>query len=301
MRSLLLLDGYDGGTKAGASKSEIWQWKDQLWNKIDSNDQPMRSLSAAAYIKDKDEIFVYGGIGIRGYEDTLRDAFVYSGKQWRKVADLSIGTHDHHEMVYDEANKTIVVYGGQTGERKFDTKTWLFKNDRWTALDIPSPGFRVHHAMAYDADRKKIVLYGGYGDNQEFDDTWEFDGNKWARMQATLTPGARGHHSMTYDPVSKRILLYGGDIGVKAKGDVWAWDGKKWEQLSDNGPQRILAAIAFDPDKNKLYVFGGNGGENFLFIYSDLWEWDGKKWEQVSKGDTYKFDMQKNMYIKIEK
>jgi N-acetylneuraminic acid mutarotase len=300
-KSLLLIDGYNSGTQPVSGKSELWQWKDQSWKKIDSNDQPMRSLSAAAYIDDNNEIFIYGGTGDNGYADSLRDTYIYNGNRWKTIEDRSIGTHDHHEMVYDKVNKMIVVYGGQTGSRQFDTKTWIFKDNKWKALDIPSPGPRVHHAMAYDSERKKTVLFGGFGDKKDYDDTWEFDGKNWTQIPTTISPGARGHLSMVYDPISKRVLLYGGDAGMTAKGDVWAWDGKKWEQLSDNGPQRILPAIEFDPDKNKLYVFGGSGGEGFQYIYSDLWEWDGKKWTKLSDGEVYKFDMQKNKFIKIEK
>jgi len=297
-KSLLLLDGYEPGTNSLSGKSELWEWKNGSWKKIDSTDQPLRSLSGATYIDDAGQIFLYGGIGSRGYDDSLRDAYLYNGKQWKKIVDNSIGTHDHHEIAYDEANKTVVVYGGQTGQREFDTRTWIFKNDHWQSLNISSPGPRVHHAMAYDAERKKIVLFGGFGDKTDYHDTWEFDGKAWSKIETTIDPGARGHHSMVYDPVSKRVLLFGGDAGMSAKGDVWAWDGKTWKQLSDNGPQRILPAISFDPDKNKLYVFGGNGGDSFLFIYSDLWEWDGKNWTRLNKGEVYKFDMQKNMFVK---
>ena len=95
-------------------------------------------------------------------------------------------------------------------------------------------------------------------------------------------------------------MLYGGENDTGTKGDIWAWDGKAWELLSDNGPARILPAAAFNVDNNKLYVFGGNGGENGLFIYSDLWEWDGKKWTQIEKGKTYKWDMQKDMYLNTQ-
>lgn len=44
--------------------------------------------------------------------------------------------------------------------------------------------------------------------------------------------------------------------------------------------------------------FGGDDGENFLFIDSDSWEWDGKTWNRLHKEEVYKFDMQKNMFVK---
>src|SRR5689334_7136877 len=175
-KSLLLLDGYDAGIGSTDGKSEIFEWKDGKWKLINNNDQPLRSLSAAAYMTDKDGILVYGGIGSRGYDDSLRSTYFFHNNTWKTIPDNSIGTHDHHEMVYDELNKMIVVYGGQTGNRNFDTKTWLFQDEKWIPLNISSPGPRVHHAMAYDANRNKIVLYGGSADKGSFDETWEFDG-----------------------------------------------------------------------------------------------------------------------------
>ena len=298
-QSLILIDGYSKGVTPLSEKAETWAWKNDQWNKIDSTNQPARSLSGAAYMPDKNQIFVYGGIGSKGYDDSLRDAYSYDGKSWTAVTANSPGTRDHHEIAYDENNKTIIVYGGQNGKRDFDEQTWLFKNNLWRALNIPGPGPRAHHAMAYDAERKKLVLFGGsYGNTST--DTWEFDGSNWNKIATTINPGAIAHHSMVYDAIRKNVLLYGGEIDMNIKGDIWAWDGNKWELLSDNGPARILPQLAFNADNNKLYVFGGNGGEQATSIYSDLWEWDGKKWTQLVKGKTYKWDMQKDMFVKTQ-
>ncbi len=296
-QSLILFDGYEKGTMPASGKAETWAWKNNSWSKLDENDQPMRSLSAAAYITGKDELFVFGGVGSRGYDDSLQQAYLYNGKAWKSMDKNSIGTRDHHEMVYDENNKTIVVYGGQTGNRQFDTQTWIYKDEKWTALNIPAPGPRVHHAMAYDAVRKKIVLYGGSGQSNSYDDTWEFDGTQWTKMETPTNPGLRGHHSMVYDPSRKKVLLYGGEIDMNIKGDTWTWDGKNWEEISDNGPARFLPALAFNPGNNKLYVFGGNGGQQGMLIYSDLWEWDGQNWKQLDKGKTFQWDNGKDRFV----
>jgi hypothetical protein len=266
---------------------------------MDSTKQPARSLSGAAYMSDKDLIFVYGGIGSAGYDDSLREAYTFDGKQWNSIATNLIGTRDHHQIVYDEGNQAIIVYGGQNAKREFDIQTWIFKNNVWEALNIAGPGPRAHHAMAYDVERKRAVLYGG-GRDDSATDTWEFDGGHWTRIVASINPGARAHHSMVYDPLRKKVLLYGGEVGMVAKGDVWEWDGKAWELLSNNGPARILPAAAFNVGDNKLYVFGGNGGNQGTLIYSDLWTWDGKKWTQVEKGKIYEWNMQKDTFVNTQ-
>ena len=227
-QSLVLIDGYAKG--ASPAKMDIWSWKNGKWNQTGVTDQPLRSLSAAAYMQDKEQLFVFGGTGDKGYEDSLKDSYVYDGKQWKQLNDNSIGTRDHHELVFDENNKCIIVYGGQDSKRGFDSKTWLFKNEHWVSLNILSPGTRYHHAMAYDTERKKTVLFGGFDGKAASDETWEFDGERWEKMNSTNKPSARGHHSMVYDPSRKKVLLYGGDDDSGAKGDIWAWDGKNWEQ-----------------------------------------------------------------------
>ncbi len=299
-QSLVLFDGYEKGTMPASGKAETWGWKNNSWTRIDETDQPMRSLSAAAYMTDMDRVFVFGGVGSRGYDDTLNRAYTFDGKDWKDIPGNSPGTRDHHEMVYDESNKAIVIYGGQTGSREFDTRTWIYKNQQWTALEIPGPGPRVHHAMAYDAERKKVVLFGGSGNNQEYDDTWEFDGNHWEKINAPVNPGRRGHHAMVYDPSRKKTLLYGGEIGMALQADIWAWDGKTWEKLSGNGPARLLPAMTFNTVNNRLYIFGGNGGDHAMLIYSDLWEWDGQNWKQLDNGKIYQWNNSMDRYVEMK-
>jgi hypothetical protein len=59
-------------------------------------------------------------------------------------------------------------------------------------------------------------------------------------------------------------------------------------------------SVAFNEDNNKLYFFGGNGGDHATLIYSDLLEWDGKKWTPVERGKIYKWDIQKDMFINTQ-
>lgn len=298
--SLVLIDGYENGTTPASGKAETWEWKSNNWSKLDETNQQMRSLSAAVYITNRDQLFIYGGVGSRGYDDSLKQAYVYDGKIWSAVPNNQLGTRDHHEMAWDENNNAVVLYGGQTASREFDTRTWLFKDGKWTALTISGPGARVHHAMAYDAERKKIVLFGGSGNDQSFDETWEFDGKLWSKIETPINPGKRTHHAMVYDAVRKKVLLYGGVVGMDLQNDVWAWDGKSWEKLSSNGPARILPAIAFNPSDEKIYVFGGNGGQQMMSIYSDLWTWDGKDWSQVYRGKEYRFDMGQSKFVEVK-
>ena len=88
---------------------------------------------------------------------------------------------------------------------------------------------------------------------------------------------------MAYDMVRQQIVLFGGNNSdaPQKRNDTWVWDGTRWLQKSPaNKPsQRLLAAMAFDPARGNIVLFGGfdpadpNGGE-----LGDTWIWNGSDW-----------------------
>ena len=61
--------------------------------------------------------------------------------------------------------------------------------------------------------------------------------------------------------------------------DTWEWDGGYWTQMQDVGPSpRSLTALAFDSERGRTVLFGGQGAAGVL---GDTWEWDGSDWTQV--------------------
>jgi hypothetical protein len=62
--------------------------------------------------------------------------------------------------------------------------------------------------------------------------------------------------------------------------DTWEWDGQNWTQQQDTGPNRCGHAMAYDDNRKRLVLFGGNDAANPQ--YGDTWEWDGATWTQRS-------------------
>lgn len=53
-----------------------------------------------------------------------------------------------------------------------------------------------------------------------------------------------------------------------------------WTQMQDMGPvARIAHAMAYDPVRERVVLFGGSDGRKYL---NDTWEWDGEYWIQVA-------------------
>jgi len=281
---VILLDGYQPPDQP--ERGELWSWDGKRWESISGRGPTARSLSGAVYDSRRKAIVEFGGVGNRGYEDLRADTWEFDRKGWHEMTDVSVGSRDHHVMVYDPARGRTVMYGGQTSTRSWATSTWEWDGARWTRFDVPGPGGRVHFAMVYDSKRKRVVLFGGFGDDNHYhNDTWEWDGASWKKLSSE-GPQPRARHRMAFDKRAGVIVLYGGD-GVKAQpgqgfrvlDDMWTWDGSRWTQVQTPGPgKRFMHAMAYDPRRGKVVLYGGGSGAKSL---DDTWEWDGKQWSEI--------------------
>src|SRR5690606_2683632 len=106
-------------------------------------------------------------------------------------------------------------------------------------------------AMAFDSGRGKVVLHGGLSFSELVDledpETW-------------------------VDPIYWE--------------DTWEWDGASWTQVETTGaPPRFEHAMAYDPMRGKVVLFGGATGDSsslLSHLVNDTWEWDGVSWTQVA-------------------
>ncbi|HEY0070710.1 MAG TPA: hypothetical protein VGE04_12155 [Chloroflexia bacterium] len=114
-------------------------------------------------------------------------------------------------------------------------------------------------------------------------------GTPVARPTATVSagpsggpaPAARAGHDLVYDDALKLVLLVNGDdegqpAGTPSK--IWGWDGHEWRVVTSGGPEaRSLGAVAYDPVRNVLVMYGGSTQDT---VFADTWEWDGHSWSK---------------------
>jgi hypothetical protein len=106
-----------------------------------------------------------------------------------------------------------------------------------------------------------------------------------------------------FDPTRGRVLFFGGDDGVPQNcnpaphpiGELWTYDAacKTFEQVPLNGrpPPRARGAAAYDPDGDRMIVFGGRfraEATGPYTLYNDVWALDLETlaWQQIPTTGT---------------
>ena len=133
-------------------------------------------------------------------------------------------------------------------------------------------------------------------------ETWAYDDScaEWRWLDILGGPGLRARHSAVYDPAARRMLVFGGRYRAAATGaytlynDLWALDlaTETWSRISDGtgaAPRgRSSAAVAFDPQQGRLWLFGGNASQSGLAYASldDTWSYDlaTASWQETPSG-----------------
>jgi len=218
-------------------------------------------------------------------------AFISADKEAKCAGDLpsaadSMTVRNAHAMAYDSDREQVLLFGG-ADDRRVLGSLWAWNGENWRMLSDSGPAPRTFPCLAYDGGRHRLVLYGGnrvlFGtenDKDTFqDDMWEWDGARWQEIKTT-TPAARAEACMVYDLKRRRIVLFGGYRRAQEQnlrlGDTWEWNGSSWEEMEVSGPSpRNGAAMAYDPVRHLVILFGGNGPS------AETWLWNGKNWSEL--------------------
>jgi hypothetical protein len=208
----------------------------------------------------------------------------YTARRWALRAGASQpGPLFAPKLVYDDARKTVILYGGFAGVPEQSTPSdamWELTATGWQKLCGPClPGARGAHAMAYDPVRDRIVLFGGSNGTTALSTVFEWNG-AWTQIATTgamATPGARTHAALVYDRQHARMLLVGGDAGATAVADVWSYTAGAWAllQAGSTAPTELGGAGAwatYDPARGVLALPDNRGaGRDELWAWNDGW------------------------------
>jgi cysteine-rich repeat protein len=237
--------------------------------------------------------------GIAGLSgDGCSSSCTVEAEVWVNVDPEPNRQRTDHAMAYDSARGEVVVFGGLV-DGIANAETYEFNGTRWRKWrGVRGPPILVSPRMTYDVKRKRVVLIGHVGANDVLNETWEFDGVSWITLNATLP--RRDGESMTYDSVRQRCLMFGGfDQQDIASNELWQYTGQQWHKVDSSiapvPSPRGYAAIAFDPIRDKLSLFGGrtDAGDTL----DDTWEYDGTSWQLLTLPVAPSARQQHSMYF----
>jgi cysteine-rich repeat protein len=212
-----------------------------------------------------------------------------------------------HAMAFDGARQETVMFGGVASDGTMLGDTWVWNGVGWRKMSPQlQPRPRRRPGMAYDPLRQRVVMFGGVSaENDALADTWEWDGSQWHAITVDTFPSGRYDLAMTYDGSRHAIVLFGGQFALAGLptptpdfADTWAWDGVHWTRIAtEHRPTsastiatdgRSSVAMAFDPHRNRVVLFGGISTQiagpfiSRTVANDHVWELDSTDWHEIT-------------------
>jgi cysteine-rich repeat protein len=274
---VLMFGGYSGPAQS-LLYADTWEWNGAVWTRRTSPTVPPARLRAAM-ASDGTHVILFGGSRLG---DVLGDTWSWDGQGWTRLAPAHAPPmRDSHAMVFDPKHGRIVLFGGKASTGLTDT--WVFDGSDWSRLTTAmSPPLTTWAALAYDAKREVVVLSAVDAVTTN-NIVWELDGASWQPKSFDTSPNISGGAVLGYDERRQRVVQTLGKRAVtgQLRADVWEWDGTDW-MLRMPPPQpeaRVRCALASDPLRGRVVLFGGQGAQQSL---ADTWEWDGWRWRATT-------------------
>jgi hypothetical protein len=256
------------------------------WKLVDTCPEIARWSMGMTYDSDRQVIVMFGG---RDGFAPLADTWEYDGNSWYSVTTSNAPVpRIWHAMAYDSARHRTVLFGGLAYGTSFGD-TWEYDGDDWQQITTShSPPAMSQMSMVYDSWRNKIVLFGGQDYTGDLADTWEYDGTDWTKVDTPVSPPRGTLAAMAFDSARGKVVLFGsGVVSDPGPSDcaTWEYDGITWTGVhtATSPPGRWAHAMAYDPARQRIVLFGGYGttypsGSEF----DDTWEYDGTNWAPIS-------------------
>jgi hypothetical protein len=112
---------------------------------------------------------------------------------------------------------------------------------------------------------------------------------QWVQRTSTASPAKRIYPALAYDSLRQKTVLFGGwdapnTTTTSTFGDTWEWDGANWTEVPlAKGPTRRSGhAMAYDAQRSRVVLFGGEEKPHSKIGMKDTWEWDGANWMNVT-------------------
>jgi hypothetical protein len=260
----VLFGGCDNVTQC---HNDTWLWDGAAWTSLGNGGPSRRYGHGMVYDSARDRLVLFGGGNVQN--QLFGDTWEWDGASWTRRATTGPAPRWNHGMAYDPVRQRTVMFGGNNLVTSYGD-TWEWDGTTWTLrTPVTSPAPRMGCAMAWDGNTSRVLLFGGFGfgvGSLISSDTWLWDGQSWLFLGFTHNFAARYAASMAWDEARERVVLFGGVTlfaGLQYSDDTADWNGSDWKLLfSSSVPRpRAWAPLAYDPERAKIAMFGGNNAQ----------------------------------------
>jgi hypothetical protein len=242
---------------------DTWIRKDGEWRPVSTSRQPTpRCEAAMAYFPGGSKVLLVGGYQrYKMWPWWARDAWEWKDNTWTPIAGPNIPSGSDPPLVYpllayDARRARMILVDGYF-------RTWEYDGSQWYGPHQPSglPASTGPVALCYDSERGETVLVA-HDSNASTLQTWSWGGDGWSLVNTAPLVGGEGVLSLYFDERPGRKALVMVCYSTSSLGPpvfLLEWDGQRWtERSSLDAPfSRYRTASAYDPDQQRLLMFGG--------------------------------------------
>jgi len=247
---------YTNGTYVRYDDTWSFSLAADRWTELFPSVSPSpRSDSAVAFDPGHEEIVLVGGFSGTAY---LGDEWTYSPTSGAWTPFTPSGPvpspRADGRMVYDSANRTMILFGGNdysgpnfTFHHLDDTWSLSLATGEWTEILSPqSPPARDYAIQAFDTLHDWVLLTAGFGNRTILNDLWAFspaNGTWWALAVSAPPPG-RYAGVGGFDAVDGTLIVSGGAGTGGLLNDTWSLGPPANASTSASGGLAILLTLA---------------------------------------------------------
>ena len=229
---IILFGGYNGTSPA--KDTWIFNCTSEIWTEVTPEISPPERMShAMVYDSVNGKVILFSGYGVEGPEVGDTWGYDFSTNIWEEMNPTE-SPHARYGAahVFDEANETMFIFGGNANGHFSDTWSYDYSTDTWTELSPTTHPLRLKwSSMAYDSVNQKSILFGGdINYPVASNETWIYDSavNEWTESGTSVAPSMREAFGFAFDTENEKAILFGGTKGTGRVRDTfnetWVFD-----------------------------------------------------------------------------
>ncbi len=264
--------------------AQTWTYANGAWaQQAPVHAPPARSHHGMCYDPYLHAVVVFGGLDSNG--SPMNDVWWYDGVDWQTIYYSNAPAARAYPSLCSDGG--LVLFGGWSPVQGYFGDMWTWSSlSGWYPFGSLGPSPRRGAAMT----RIRVTLpppaYTGFGfllhggrsaTVSNLDDTWIYASTPgWQQVQNAGGP-PREEAGIGYDDVTRQAFLVAGHHAATTTGfanDIWRFDGERWHELptAHRPPEVIGPAVAMDPTRQRLVLFGGGTGVMLSQVSNEHWE-----------------------------